>query len=393
MAVETDWRRILSAYAIGVAGAMQVGRVAPAEDALRNQLALGLSGLGWAVSLITFASAAFGILAGYRVMRAGPRRALLLGALALAGCTLAASAAPTAGVLLLCRVLEGFGYLAIAVAAPTLITGAASPKDRPAALALWGTFFTLGLSLAAIAGGSLSAAWGWRGWFAANAALVLVAALIGARALPRALPGGDTGAGPESAAPGTPRLSRAVWLLGTAFLGLTLLQLALLSMLPTYLGEAQHETPAAAGNITGLVALASIAGSLGYGLLANRLSAHILLIGAAGLLIAGALATFMPGLTLPEMVACASLAVFAGGVLMAFTFAAVPRLVPGPAAIGPANGLITQLGSLGALTGPPMVGALVSTMGWTALSTLITGFTLAFLTLALAAQAAARAGA
>ena len=48
---------------------------------------------------------------------------------------------------------------------PTLIAAASSDRDRPAALALWGTFFTVGLSLAAIAGGWLSEDLGWRGWF------------------------------------------------------------------------------------------------------------------------------------------------------------------------------------------------------------------------------------
>jgi MFS family permease len=387
MASGSDWRAIFIAYGIGVAAAVQVGRVAPAADALRHQIALGLATLGWAVSLITCASALLGIAAGYWVARKGPRFALRAGSLALAAAVLASAVAPSAPFLLAARLAEGFGYLAIAVAAPTLISDAASPGDRPAALALWGTFFTLGLSLAAVAGGSLSGLWGWRGWFGANAGLMLAAALA-ALALPAGPARSDAPAGPAPAA--RLRLPRAPWLLGAAFLGLTLLQLALLSMLPSFLVEVRHETPAAAGSLTGLVALASIAGSLAYGLMANRLGASTIILAAAALLAASAFPAFGAGPgRLPILFA--TLAVFAGGILMAFTFAAVPRLVADPARIGPANGLITQLGSLGALTGPPLVGALVSAEGWAALSALIVLFTLSFVALALAANAAAPA--
>jgi len=46
-------------------------------------------------------------------------------------------------------------------------------------------------------------------------------------------------------------------------------------------------------------------------------------------------------------------------------FASVPRLAPGPRAIGPINGLLAQAGSLGSLAGPLLLALWVELTGWT----------------------------
>ena len=127
----------------------------------------------------------------------------------------------------------------------------------------------------------------------------------------------------------------------------------------------------AAGATTAAVALTSIAGSLGYGALAERLGRPVV-VGAALLLLAVAgFPAFLAALPPAAGVALAALAVGASGVMVAHAFASVPRLVGDARRIAPANGLLAQLGSIGALLGPPAVGALVSAAGWAALGTLI----------------------
>ncbi len=387
MATSTNWRAIFLAYVIGVVGAAQVGRIAPATAQLREALSMNLPTLGWAISTITLASAVLGVAAGLWVRRRGARAVLLLGGGLLALSILAAASAPSTTFLILMRAVEGIGYLAIVVAAPTFIAEHAAERNQPAALALWGTFFTLGLSLAAIAGGTLAQAWGWRGWFAANGGLVAATAVVGFLLLPTE----REARGPLPERSGAPAgLGTATWLLGGAFLGLTLLSLSILSMLPTFLIEAHGFTSARAGSTTGLIALASIAGSLAYGLLGSRLSPATLIAAAAVLLLASALPAFEPGFGSSVAIAAATVAVFGSGILMAFTFSAIPRLVPHSTRIGPANGLIAQLGSIGAFLGPPMVGSLVSQYGWGALSLLIVAFMLMFIALAWAALSASK---
>lgn len=382
----TRWGAILFAYAVGVVGAVQVGRVAPAGEALAEELGLSLARLGWTVSLITLASAALGLAAGHLIVRQGAKRILVAGTAILCAGTALAATAGSISWLLVMRALEGVGYLGVVVAAPTLIAALATPRDAPIALALWGTFFTAGLSLAALAGGWASEAFGWRGWYALNAGLLAVTAGLALAALPK------TAGVKRSADADRPRLPLSAWLLGLAFLGLTLLSLALLSMLPPFLIAARGFSPGEAGAATGLVALASLGGSLAYGAVARRMRRGPVVIGAVILLVVTAVPAFHIAVRDAAGLATASLAVGASGVLVAHVFAAVPRLVEDPAQIGPANGLIAQIGSLGALTGPPLVGALVAGLGWLAVPILVSAFAFGFALLANAAERRATQG-
>lgn len=180
----SDWAAILTAYLIGVVGAVQVGRIAPAATSLRSEFDLGLAELGWSVSLVTLASAILGLLAGYWVNTTGPRLALLVGCALLTVSVFVSSLSTSSLMLLSIRAIEGFGYLAIVVAAPTLIAAEAKERDMPRALALWGTFFTLGLSLGAIAGGWVSDIFGWQLWFVSNGVLLVLTLALAYMMLP-----------------------------------------------------------------------------------------------------------------------------------------------------------------------------------------------------------------
>ncbi|MCB1331388.1 MAG: MFS transporter [Maritimibacter sp.] len=375
MTEKSDWTAILSAFLVGVAGAIQVGRVAPVASALQADLYLDLATLGWLVSLITLASALLGLVAGHWVIRAGLRRSIFAGAVLMGLCAIVSALAQSLPVLIGARIAEGVGYLVVVVAAPTLIVREAAAKDMPLALAVWGTFFTLGLSISAIAGGAVLDLIGWRGWFLASAALVVVAALAARLSMPADTP--RTGAGPRflTVLRTTPNAS---WLLGAAFLGVTLLSLSILSLLPAYLAQARGLTPGAAGAVTGGVALASIGGSLSYGMLANRLRETFVASVTSLFLVAAAFLAFASAASTLQVVAFASVAIFMSGVLVAQTFAAIPGVAGSPTQIATSNGLVAQLGSVGALIGPPMVAALISVASWNAVPLVVAGFTLSF---------------
>jgi len=173
-------------------------------------------------------------------------------------------------------------------------------------------------------------------------------------------------------------MPKASWLLGAAFLGLTLLALSILSLLPTFLVQEHGFAPGAAGSVTGSVALASIVGSLCYGTFANRISDKIIAASAAIVLIVSAFLAFADAAVPFQVVTFAAMAVLTSGILVAQTFAAVPRVTRTPLLIGPTNGLVAQLGSVGALTGPPMIGTLITSAGWSVVPFVVAAFTLSF---------------
>lgn len=376
MSERTDWRLILSAFAIGVAGAVQVGRVAPVATSVQNELDVQLATLGWLVSLITLASALTGLLAGYWVVRRGLRRSLLIGAFLMIASTLVAAFSSQISFLLGTRMVEGIGYLLVVVAAPTLIAQNASGKDAPFALAMWGTFFTLGLSIAATLGGAASEMLGWRGWFLLSAGLVAATGILVILFVPRDKALAEAGSSVQSK---VFQMTRSAWYLGAAFLGVTLLSLSILSLLPTLLVSKYAMPPGAAGGATGGVAFASILGSLSYGFLASKTS-EITISAATGIgLIASGFVAFTLGTAVETVVTCSAVSIFMSGILVAQTFATVPRVAGTPRLIGPTNGLVAQIGSLGALAGPPLVGTLVVSSGWTVVPVLVLGFTASFI--------------
>ncbi|MEX0285746.1 MAG: CynX/NimT family MFS transporter [Paracoccaceae bacterium] len=378
MTERSDWVAVFSAFALGVAGAVQVGRIAPVAPFIQQDLQIDLFTLGWLVSLITLASAVFGLFAGYWVIRVGLRVSLGIGGVLICTCAALAAFATSVPMLVGLRIVEGVGYLVVVVAAPTLIAREAAPKDIPFALALWGTFFTLGLGIAAFAGGAISELVGWRGWFLFSAGLVFAISLAAFLLTPRAEPVSEKQSGIWTTISDMPVAS---WLLGAGFLGVTLLGLAILSVLPTFLVETQGYTPAAAGGATGGIALASIAGSLSYGGLARRWSDLIIAWGAATVLVVAVFPAFASAAGQVQIIICAAIAVFISGILVAQTFAAVPGIAGRPDLIGPSNGLIAQLGSIGALSGPPLVGAFVGATDWRSVSMISAGFALSFVVL------------
>ncbi|MFD0392649.1 MFS transporter [Streptomyces nogalater] len=107
-------------------------------------------------------------------------------------------AAPGAGghfwPLLGARLVEGIGYVAVVVAAPALIISMGGGPRRITALAVWGTYFPVGLALGLFLGGVLSAFLGWRTWLVVQACALLVAGAAAVLAL-----GGRTPAAAEPA--------------------------------------------------------------------------------------------------------------------------------------------------------------------------------------------------
>ena len=127
---------VLIAYALGVLATVQFGRFAPAAETLMGDLAIDLKTFGWLSSLINAAPVVFGLVAGFIAVRYGLKRCLFHAALALALTVLASAASSNPALLLALRFVEGFAYLLIVVAAPTVIALFARPAMRTVLLSL-----------------------------------------------------------------------------------------------------------------------------------------------------------------------------------------------------------------------------------------------------------------
>ena len=230
-------------------------------------------------------------------------------------------------------------------------------------------------------GGTLAEAIGWRGWLGVTAGLALLAALAVTVAIPRdpAPAGGLWAPRPaprlrlRSAGLGGPVL------LAGGFCGLCLMGIAVLSLLPTFLVSERGVGLGAAGLATGMVALASVPGSLAASWLLRRgaglrpLAATMLVMPLATLVAFsdGQGGPFTVTVDVEVGVAAAAGIMLVNGVAVGGVFAAVPTLVGHPDQTAVTIGLLTQLGSVGTLLGAPLFSSVVAATSWSAIAPLV----------------------
>jgi hypothetical protein len=176
---------------------------------------------------------------------------------------------------------------------------------------------------------------------------------------------GQRGAAPAAPPPADRRRLplAAPLLLACGFGALSLLAVAILSLLPTYL--IQRGLPsAAAGAATAAAAAASIPG--------NACAAALLRRGVRpGLLTCPTLAcpalaavTFARAVRLPVAVGGAAALIFAVGITASAAYASLPEVTRSRHDLPLANGILIQLGSVGALIGPPVFAAVTGLRHW-----------------------------
>lgn len=363
IARSNDWPRVGLLLLCGVFAASQVGKLPPAMTALREQYGASLVQLGWITSVFNLTAAVVGLAAGLVADRAGRRKILKLGLLALGAGALLGALSQGVAVLFASRIVEGLGFVCIVVAAPALMREAAPPARLKLALGLWSSYMALGMTMMLLLAPQLMGALGWRGgWWVG----VLGAAVLWGLTL-RAFPEDDRAA---TAAQTPAALLRGLqsgtpWLLAGCFTVYTLQWMAMMVWLPTFLQDTMGFGLARATAIVALVIIVNAPGAWLGGWLSDRgVAPWLLVLVSGGVMGATGWAAFAAGADpLPRLALCVAFS-FIGGVLPATIYACLPAVAAPHQNFGSVNGLAVQASNLGALLGPPLAAALVGVGGW-----------------------------
>ncbi len=296
--------------------------------------------------------------------RLGGRSSLVAGLLLLALASAAGALAPSAGVLLALRGVEGLGFLLAALPAPGLIRQLVPPAQLPARLGWWGAYMPLATALALLLGPAVMALGGWRGWWWALAATSALAAAAVLRQVPPLPPA------PRRAlrAPLLDTLRhRGPWCVGLAFAAYSAQWLAVIGFLPTVYHQAGLTGTAVALASAGAAA-ANIVGNVASGRLLQRgLAPTRLLATGFGAMALAAIAAFAwPGDGAGAAVLrYAAVLLFSGmgGLIPGTLFSLVLRVAPGEHAVGSTVGFMQQWSSAGQFAGPPLVAAVAAALG------------------------------
>ncbi len=365
MQQKTRWGIVFLLICAGIIAAFQVGKAAIAIPALREDLDISLVFASWIVGALGALGAVVGVPAGLTFSRLPPRRMILIGLTALGVGSIAGSVAGNGTLLLITRVVEGFGFICTILSTPRMFALATEPRDTPLAFALWGCYMPAGSAIMMLAGPAFIAAFGWQGLWLFNGILPLAYAVLLALL---DIPGADTAQPSQRTLLGDLRegfRTPGPALVGLAFGLYTFQYFALASLFPTLLVDRLGLSIAAAGLISAGTVLANAAGNLAAGFFL-RLGTPLPVILVAGYFASGALAfgIFNDATPVAAVAILAALSLAITGLIPASIFAAAPSIGTTPALLGITLGLTTQIGVSGQLFGPTVLAAFVERYGW-----------------------------
>ncbi|TMJ23015.1 MAG: MFS transporter [Alphaproteobacteria bacterium] len=359
----TRWLLVWALIFAGIVAAFQIGKAPIAIPLIRQELGLSLTFAAWIIGVYAMVGALAGLPAGAAINFIGARRCVTIGLLVIGAASCSGAFVTTGTALLVTRVLEGAGFLMVAVATPILLGLVTAAKDRDVVFGCWAVYFAAGSVIVMLAG-PLLAVFGWRSLWFSTGLLALAYALVVwwiAPAPPAAAPASGQGLGDIR------RIIRMPGpiLLALAFGFYSIQYHALTGLLPTLLVERLGLTLASAGLISAIAIIANGIGGVSAGFMLRRgFRLWALFAAAFAFMAAAAFGIFGASMTVAGVAVLATASLGITGMLPASIYAAAPRFAPQPALLALTVGIVVQASHLGHVVGPSMLGAWVERLGW-----------------------------
>jgi EmrB/QacA subfamily drug resistance transporter len=150
--------------------------VSIALPSIRESLHAGLSGLQWTVSAYTLTFAVFLLTGSTLGDRFGRRNLFVAGLAVFTAASVVSALAPTIGVLIAARAVQGLGGAVLVPLSLTLLSASVRPERRGAAVGAWGAIGGLAVALGPVIGGAVveAASWQWIFWVNVPLGVVLL---------------------------------------------------------------------------------------------------------------------------------------------------------------------------------------------------------------------------
>ena len=351
--------------------AFHIGKVPPALPSIRAELGASLEQAGWLLSIVNLITAVGGMAIALTADRFGHRRLMILGTALCLVASLASAGAGSVSALLIGRAFEGLGFIAVVVAIPTLVLRLASAADQRLAMAWWSTYMPAGAGVMMLVAAIVLPGMSWRAaWIVAagGSALMLLALLW------RALPSRELDPVPVLRHPVLSEMAQVSSSGGPLAIALcfgaySCCWYTIVGFLPTLQIERLGLSTGAAAIVAALVTIVNVGGNLLAGwLLLRGVARGTIIVTAALSMAVCAAGIFLDGVPDALRLVLAGLYSALIGAVPAALFAAVPVHAGRPRLVGATTGLLMQGSNVGALLGPPVTAALVSTDGWPAAS-------------------------
>ena len=181
----TKGRWVLAATVLGSSMAMLDGTVVNvALPTIGRSLHTSLEGLQWTVTAYTLTLAGLILLGGALGDRLGRRRIFVIGVIWFALASALCGLAPSIGVLIGARALQGMGGALLTPGSLAIIQASFAPDDRPRAIGAWSGLGGVAGAVGPFLGGWLIGSVGWRWIFLLNLPLAAVVVAVAVRHVP-----------------------------------------------------------------------------------------------------------------------------------------------------------------------------------------------------------------
>lgn len=180
-------RGVLLATVLGSGLAQLDGSVVNvALPRIGTDLHAGLTSLQWTLNAYTLALSGLLLLGGSLGDRLGRRRIFVTGVLWFTAASVLCGAAPTAGLLVITRALQGVGAALLTPGSLAILQAVFRREDRATAVGAWSGLGGVATAFGPVLGGVLVgvAPWGWRLVFAINVPLAAVVVFAARRYIP-----------------------------------------------------------------------------------------------------------------------------------------------------------------------------------------------------------------
>ncbi|WP_328759585.1 MFS transporter [Streptomyces sp. NBC_00271] len=153
--------------------------------AIGHGLGIGTRSLEWTVDAYTLVLASLLISSGALADRFGRRRVFQVGLVVFGAASLVCAIAPSVGVLIAARAVQGIGASMLSPVALAIVVNAMpDPRERAQAIGVWASVFGLSMAAGPVTGGALIAGFGWRSVFWINTPVIVAALVLSALFVP-----------------------------------------------------------------------------------------------------------------------------------------------------------------------------------------------------------------
>ena len=356
--------QVLLLMGSGVVAAAQIGKAIISVPLIRSELALSLDLAGLIVATFATLGATTGIAAGLVVGRLGAGRSLIGGMGVISLGNVIGASAPDQLVLLVARIIEGVGFLAVVLAIPSMLVQLVAREKRDFVMAAWSAYMPIGIMLMLLVAPLLPTI-GWRNFWLANALATGSCAILLAIHVP-ATPAAARARAARFFADALTIIRRPSCLvLAFAFFAYSCQIFSLTFALPLLLTSAYGVSLGAAGLLSAMVLAVSAIGHLSSSLLLRiGVSIWASIAAAFGFFALSGFAVYGDVLPPLGVAIVAALALGVGGLAPGAIYAAAPHAAPAPSGVPPTIGLVQQASSLGQFAGPASLGLWVEHFGW-----------------------------